>query len=295
MDRARQQGSPAWNWRAWWLTWLVALVCAGTGCDGLGQASEARHLTDALTTQFAAAVDAANRAVMGSNAEAAAGFVEEAEKARNSVKQTENRLSALLRERGYVEEGKLLQDFHGKFAAYEVLDRSILELALEKTNAQAARLSFGSAAETAEAFKGALSALVTSAARADACRIRALSAEAVLAIREVQVLEAPHIAEPTDEVMTRLEARMHASETKAREALAELGTVVGSEALVPAEAAMTGFLATHAQIVSMSRRNTEVRSLAMTLGEKRQLVLACQDSLQALARALTERLSKPTR
>jgi hypothetical protein len=45
----------------------------------------------------------------------------------------------------------------------------------------------------------------------------------------------------------------------------------------------------------LSRRNSNVRSLAMSLGEKRMLTAACEDSLRALRDALAKRGFTATR
>jgi hypothetical protein len=51
----------------------------------------------------------------------------------------------------------------------------------------------------------------------------------------------------------------------------------------------------NAQIVALSRRNTNVRSLALALGQKRTLTASCQQDLQALQDALAQRDFKATR
>lgn len=48
-------------------------------------------------------------------------------------------------------------------------------------------------------------------------------------------------------------------------------------------------MAVHAQIMALSRRNTNVRSLALSLNEKGKLTHACEDSLRALRDALAKR------
>ena len=56
--------------------------------------------------------------------------------------------------------------------------------------------------------------------------MKALVTTAVMTVREIQVLQAPHVAEADDAVMTRMEARMATSETAARAALATLMPLV---------------------------------------------------------------------
>ena len=53
----------------------------------------------------------------------------------------------------------------------------------------------------------------------DRLRVKALAATAVAAVREIQALQAPHIAESDDAAMTRIEARMAAAERVARDQL----------------------------------------------------------------------------
>jgi hypothetical protein len=48
---------------------------------------------------------------------------------------------------------------------------------------------------------------------------------------------------------------------------------------------------TRTQILALSRENTNVRSLSISLNEKRKAMLVCQDSLNALRQAI---LAEPT-
>jgi hypothetical protein len=92
--------------------------------------------------------------------------------------------------------------------------------------------------------------------------------------------------------MTRIEARMTASEAAARKTLASLAAVVSAPArprLAEATAALDKFMAVHAQIIGLSRRNTNVRSLALSLSEKPAAARACTDRLRDLGDSLAKR------
>jgi hypothetical protein len=98
--------------------------------------------------------------------------------------------------------------------------------------------------------------------------------------------------------MTGLEKRMAAAEGAARGALDALATVAppGSRPRVAAAvAALERFLTVNAEIVVLSRRNSHVRSLALSLGQKRTLTAQCEDSLRALQDALAKRAFGGTR
>ena len=126
----------------------------------------------------------------------------------------------------------------------------------------------------------------------DTWHVTALAATAIAAVREIQALQAPHIAEPDDAHMTRLERRMAASAQAARQALAALPPLVQPSSrpnVVAATAALDRFMAIHARITALSRRNTNVRSLALTLNEKGKLTRQCEESLLALRDGLARR------
>ena len=92
--------------------------------------------------------------------------------------------------------------------------------------------------------------------------------------------------------MTRLEARAARAQAEARRAMAGLAGVVTPESrpkLSAAAMALDRFIAVDAEIVTLSRRNSNVRSLALSLGQKRTLTAACEERLQALQDALARR------
>jgi hypothetical protein len=128
-------------------------------------------------------------------------------------------LRPILQALKYTDETRLLQAFATRFTEYNTLDRRILDLAVENTNLKAQRLSFGPAQVAADAFRDSVEAVVPSK---DPWRVRALVATAMAAVREIQALQAPHIADPEDTSMTRLEKRMTAAEAVARNALETL-------------------------------------------------------------------------
>jgi hypothetical protein len=59
-----------------------------------------------------------------------------------------------------------------------------------------------------------------------------------------------------------------------------------SPELGAAAANLDRFIAINAELVALSRQNSDVRSLALSLGHKRTLTAACDDSLRVLQTAL---------
>ena len=91
---------------------------------------------------------------------------------------------------------------------------------------------------------------------------------------------------------------MAGSEATTRDAMKALGELVQPTArpgLAAAVAALDQFKSVSTQIVALSRRNTNVRSLELSLRTKPAVVAACDDDLRALQDALAKEGSKATR
>jgi hypothetical protein len=283
---------------------LFAFISAAatTGCNRptavLTELVEARRLASELRVQFTQAVDASNRAVMADKDEVSANAAGEARLAREAVERDVQKLRMMVESLGYRDDLKHLEEFNASFDEYRRLDDEILSLAIESTNLKAQRLSFGAARDAAAAFGTAVNAAIQGNASKDQCRVDAIAARARTAVLEIQVLQAPHIAEPEDAVMTRLESAMDASGSAAKKALDELRAALAPGAppqLDAAGDALARFLSVHAEIVKLSRRNSNVRSLALSLGRKRTVTAACETRLQAFETALGRHAFTATR
>ena len=92
--------------------------------------------------------------------------------------------------------------------------------------------------------------------------------------------------------MTRMEARMSELVRTARRALDELrGPSHDAEAV----AQLDRFIAINQEIIKLSRRNSNVRSLALSLGRKRTVTAECEDQLRALEQAIAKHEFSATR
>lgn len=286
-------------------SWIAIIVIAGIAAVGCGDVnaalerlSEARQASADLLVQFTKAADAANRAVMADTDQTSVTFAGEARQAKQAVQRDIDALGPMLQNLNYSDETRLLQEFVKRFGEYDALDKRILDLAVENTNLKAQRLSFGPGQDAADAFKDALDPFPNSVSARDTWRVRAVVASAVAAVREIQVLQAPHIAEADDAVMARLEKRMAGADAAARSALATLATTVPKASrgqLAVATTALDKFLGVNAQILALSHRNTNVRSLALSLSQKPALISACENPLHGLNDALAKRGYKVAR
>ena len=280
----------------------LALIAIG-GCQhapepAFKQLSDARGLVAELRVQFGKAVGASDRAVMADTDEASVDFAGEAERAARAVERDAAELSRRFQELGYHEEKQLLDEFSGRFTEYRKVDRETLDLAVENTNLKAQRLSFGPIRRASEAFRESLDAIGRATSGNDHCRVEELIAQAECALLEIQVLQAPHIAEPDDEAMSRLERTMAGLEGTAAVATNSLRALVRpatQPALGAANEALSQFKRLSGQLISLSRMNSNVRSLALALGQKPRLTAACDGSLLALENILAKEGQNATR
>jgi hypothetical protein len=281
---------------------LAALtVVAAAGCNGskamLTQQAEAHRLASHLHVQFSRAADASNRAVMADTDETSTAAAREAEAATQAVEGDIDALKPILENLSFRDEAAQLDAFNTRFPQYRALDAEILPLAVENTNIKAQRLSFGPAQEAVNAFRQAIDAAVRPVASKNP-RADALAAQAIAALLEVQVMQARHIAESDEAAMSRMESAMTASLSTARKAVDTLRALLppaSASQLAPAAAALDRFTATNSEIVALSRRNSNVRSLALSLGKKRTVTAECDDLLQALEDALAKHHFAATR
>jgi hypothetical protein len=91
---------------------------------------------------------------------------------------------------------------------------------------------------------------------------------------------------------------MTAAEGRVRKALKDLTPLIGDQAsaqLALASAAFDRFEDINREILMLSRRNSEVRSLALSLGRKRMLTAIADDQLAALEESLAKHTFTGTR
>jgi hypothetical protein len=235
---------------------------------------------------------------MADTDEVSMAFARDAQQTSKLVENDLTTLAALLRSLKLPKEIRLLQEFRNHFLEYQRIDHEILELAVENTNLKAQRLSFGPLREVANRFQSSIESVAGTVGPKDRCRVDGLVAKAELAVREIQILHAPHIAEPEDAAMTRIERDLDTLQVTADDAVAELSKLIdaaAAEQITAARTELDKFKRVSRQIVELSRRNSNVRSLDLALRTKLPLTAACDDSLRLLQDALSNEGFKATR
>jgi hypothetical protein len=277
---------------------LTLIACDHELGTALGRQIEAQRLAADMRVQLHRSAEGVQQAIMADTDELSAGFARDAQAASSALEADLHTIEPILAEIGSQDEVRIGHELAGTLARLSELDRSLLGLAVENTNVKAQRLAFGPARAAADGMREALEGAVRAAPEPKRLRAELLAARTLLAVREIQVLQAPHIAEADDAEMTRLEARMAASEAAARSALAELSSLLGPVSqteLATAGAKLDAFAQAQRELVALSRQNTDVRSLAVALGDRRTLTASCEASLVALQESLSKHGLEATR
>jgi hypothetical protein len=242
------------------------------------------QLIQAMSHDLLAAAEAEKSAVMAETDEASQAFAEQSIQASHNVEKARRALEPLLE--GKPQEAHLLQEFSDCWVKLQEIDREVLALAVQNTNLKALKLSFGPAAAAMQAMEEALNHLMDVAASSpDAVRITRLAAKAIIGALNLYTLQAPHIAESTVTRMEEMEATMQSLDAQVTDALQSLQALVdesGTPFLEAAWASYKDLQNINAEIVDLSRQNSNVRSYALSLGQKRKTTAQCQDVLAAL-------------
>jgi hypothetical protein len=219
-------------------------------------------------------------------------FADQARAATAGVERDSQEIGAMLVASGSQREKDLLARFAEAFGHLKVLDEEVLGLAVKNTNLKAYSLLFGAAATTLAEMDASLARVIAKHPDStSAKRVMPMAFGARLGVLRIQALLAPHIAEESDSKMDQMEATMGKEAAQVRKDLDGLAALAEPEADADVTAALSQFgqyekLKT--QILSLSRANTNVRSLALSLNQKRKATAVCLDALNALKTAILE-------
>jgi len=265
-------------------------------------------LVSRMQVGLASSSEAERSAVLAISDEDSQKLADQARAAAAEVERDRAELAALLATAPLERERELLAAFSEDFAKLQRVDEEVLRLAVKNTNLKAYALAYGPAADALREMDSALAQLAERRAGSPEGRtVLLLASQARIGALRVQTLLPPHIAEESNEKMDRLEATMTAEErqvSRVLERLAALPSLSREPGLALARARFAAFLELKARILALSRENTNVASLALSLNQQRKAMAVCVEALNALQQAVLEepiagvaygRLPHPTR
>lgn len=281
-----------------WVTPILAIALAWiAACGGqpaLMRQIEKLGLVNSIQARLLESVEAEKSAVLAVTDEESQQFAAQSKRSSEEIDGLKARLAELIDEDGRPGESEKLAAFSQKWNEVKEIDARLLGLAVANTNLKAARLATKDAATALEGFIAAVDSM--SRASSDVAAVRAL-ASAATAIARIQSLLFVHIPEGSSDEMTGIETRIRALTTAVDTALKEAGSSVpatASAAATDAAQAWAEYQRIIAEVIRLSRLNTNVISFDVSTHEKRNATRACLDALADL-RAVVQGGPHPTR
>ncbi|HEY5867889.1 MAG TPA: hypothetical protein VI542_20415 [Candidatus Tectomicrobia bacterium] len=242
------------------------------------------HMIETMSRDLMVSADAEKSAVMAETDEVSHAFAEQSIQAAQNVEKARRMLEPLLE--GKPQEVHLFREFSRCWERLQAIDREVLSLAVQNTNLKALRLSFVSGAEAIRRMDKALTHLMDRVSSSpNAIGITRRASQAMIEAFHIYALQAPHIAESTAARMDQIEADMKNHDAQVTDALHDMEVQVDASSkplLHTAWASYKDFQKINTEIVDLSRQNSNIRSFALSLGQKRKMTAQCQDVLSAL-------------
>ncbi len=249
-------------------------------------------LVSRMRLALASASEAEKSAVLAITDQDSRSFAGQSRMATAEVEQERHELGELLKAGGTQDEKELFNQFSELFAEFQRIDKDLLALAVKNTNIKAYSLAFGPATAALNDMNTALSRLIASnTGSPEERQVILLAYGAQVNALRLQTLIPPHIAEESNQKMDELESLMSKEDQQIRKNLGELTELPKLNQnvdLATAASSYARFSKIKTRIIALSRENTNVKSLSISLNQKRKMMLLCQDTLNKLQQAILE-------
>jgi len=255
------------------------------------------QVVSGMRAELRKALEAEKSALLARTRDEAALYAGQAARAGEGVEAGRATLDAALRAEGADALREPLEAFNKAWAELREIDKEFLPMVVQKTNTLASMLSYSEGVAALERLEASLRDAVGLAPEQGG-RTAAACFTVLAEAAKILALQGPHIAEASEERMDSLEAAMRAGADRARAVLAEAAGRAGGPELAALDRArldMDAFLEVNAKILALSRINSDVKSLALSMQRKQNAAAACEAALAAIQARIEERLSKATR
>lgn len=243
-----------------------------------------------IRLNLSSASEAEKSSVMAITDKESQTFADQARKATNEIEQELEALDLLLKSGGTSEEKELFNQISEAFSEFQKIDNELLAMAVKNTNIKALNLTFGPATDDLNNMDQALSQLITKVGKTPEAKDVALLVYGLQnSFLRIQVLLPKHIAEESETEMDKYENLMNIEDNKARlylDSLTLLNNLKENNSLKTAMLNYSKYNELRKQIIGLSRENSNVKSLTISLGQKRQIFLQCQELLSSLQQVI---------
>jgi hypothetical protein len=265
----------------------------------LGNTAKVVEIASRMRINLLKSTDLKKGAVMAITDEESQVFANQSRESADAVERDYHELKGLIGAAKIDKEMELLKEFSDNWNNLQVIDRELLSLAVENTNIKAANLSYTAAAQVIANFERLLFELMDiPTSDGERAQTAKLAYQAATAAFMIYSLEAPHINEAQDKKMDELENLMRTNEKKVRNALRDLSRLTNQQGRIifnDALSAFSKFMEVHKEVLRLSRMNTNIKSLELSLGRKRKVAAQCEEILDSLQDTVQGRSFKATR
>ncbi len=242
---------------------------------------------------LASASEAEKSAVLAITDEASKTYADQSRAVSAAIERDQKTLRALIEASGTWHEKDLLDQFSKAFLSLQRVDKEVLDLAVKNTNLKAWSLLFGAAANTLAEMDAALAQVIAKTSGTPAAiQVMPMAFRARISALRIQTMLAPHIAEESDAKMDEMEGAMAKEQAEIGNALDGLAAFfakrAGGESIETAKTQFARYETIKAKILSLSRENTNVRSLELSLNQKRKAMAICLEALATLKEAVLD-------
>ena len=271
------------TWRRSGAVGVLAVAVAWVGCSGepaLLRQTKKVGLVNNIQRELLESVDAEKSAVLATTDEESKDFADQSRRSAAKIDELRASLAELIQIDPVRDEKEKLDAFDAKWKELKAIDARLLDLAVANTNLKASRLLAREGSATLDRFTTAMDTMMASTD--DVVAVRAL-ATAATAVARIQSLLFVHIPEASDAEMTALEARIRAlGETVDAQLRTGTTALAASAPKADAMQAWADYQRMEAEVIRLSRLNTNVISFDVSTHEKRTATQACLDALADL-------------
>lgn len=264
-----------------WLCATFVLLGACSTPPALLRSLEELQLLQEIDVSFGRSVEAEKSSVLAQTDEESDAFAAESKAAAGEVDRDLAKLRELMLVDQVPRQLEKLEAVEKAWAELREVDANVLALAVTDTNLKATELASGEALRTVDRLVQALTALGNDR---DPAQQRALASAAIAAL-QIQTVLPVHIASASDTVMTEFETGIRAKSELVTRTLALVEAASGGSADEVRAAAndWASYERMVAEVLRLSRENSDVRSSELSIGVKRQVTARFRNALAALA------------
>lgn len=260
-----------------------------------------REILSQMRVNLSESVEMEKSAVMAPTDEESQDFAGQSSASSAAVENDLQQIQPLIDATSLQDEVKLIGEFKNCWSEFRKLDQVILGLAVQNTNRKATTLLEEKGGAAMQRFELALKEVMRSNFQAQAAkegRVAGSAWHAIAAGEHIVNLLNSHIAETSNEKMDQIEVQIQLADKEVVQSLDELGGIGDSEnqdALSQARMAFAEFMEVTAKVRELSRKNSNIKSLELSIGKKRIIAAQCAEILAAFQNAVQSRPFKSSK